>query len=259
MKHIEKSPVEPERLANYREHHPRDTWDKFHKRDRVGYRQLKEQLLRDQHGLCAYCEISIRLSDNEDEVDDFRVEHFHPKSGTERSEHNYHLDWRNLLGVCHGDSQPYVAEARYRYASRVEDRSCDVPKSDKALENVILNPLEIPASSRLFKYDPFTGAMEVDEETCPRELIRKARRSVEELNLNCERLKRLRRAAMEVLQEQVDNSLQDGLSLDETMALLARAMLDPGPDGRYAAFFTCIRWFLGSAAETFLKQRNYRI
>jgi uncharacterized protein (TIGR02646 family) len=168
MKHIEKSPVEPERLANYREHHPRDTWDKFHKRDRVGYRQLKEQLLRDQHGLCAYCEISIRLSDNEDEVDDFRVEHFHPKSGTERSEHNYHLDWRNLLGVCHGGSQPYVAEARYRYASRVEDRSCDVPKSDKALENVILNPLEIPASARLFKYDPFTGAMEVDEETCPK-------------------------------------------------------------------------------------------
>lgn len=259
MKHIEKSPVEPERLARYRQYHPRDTWDKFHKRDRVGYHQLKEQLLRDQHGLCAYCEITICLSDTDEELDDFRVEHFHPKTGTERSRHNYHLDWQNLLGVCHGGSQPYVAEARYRYASRAEDRSCDVPKSDKALTDVILNPLKIPASARLFKYDSFTGAMEVDEETCPAELVRKARRSLQELNLNCGRLKRLRRAVLEVLQEQVDSLLGEGMSLEDALALLAREMLDPGPNGRYPAFFTCIRWFLGSAAEAFLAGRHYEV
>ena len=110
-----------------------------------------------------------------------------------------------------------------------------------------------------FKYDSFTGAMEVDEETCPAELVRKARRSLQELNLNCGRLKRLRRAVLEVLQEQVDSLLGEGMSLEDALALLAREMLDPGPNGRYPAFFTCIRWFLGSAAEAFLAGRHYEV
>ncbi|MDD7380056.1 MAG: hypothetical protein PUG39_02275, partial [Succiniclasticum sp.] len=83
MKRVRKSAEIPERLFSYTQLHPHDTWDKFHHRDRNGYKQVKQQLIKDQYGLCAYCEISIRLTDNEDLVDDFRVEHFHPKTGTE--------------------------------------------------------------------------------------------------------------------------------------------------------------------------------
>lgn len=128
MKRVRKSAEIPDRLFLYAQLHPHDTWDKFHHRDRNGYKQVKQQLIKDQYGLCAYCEISIRLTDNEDLVDDFRVEHFHPKTGTENHEHNYHLDWNNMLGACHGGSHPYVEDAKYRYSASKKDRSCDVPK-----------------------------------------------------------------------------------------------------------------------------------
>ena len=259
MKRVRKSEEVPERLARYVQRCPTDTWDHFHHRDRLGYRQVKQQIIEDQYGLCAYCEISIRLSGNEEEVDDFRVEHFHPKSGTECSRHNYHLDWYNMLGVCHGGSQPYGVEARYRYTRNPAEHSCDVPKSGKHISGAILNPLEIPAETRLFKYDSFTGAMEVDEGTCPRRLQHKARRTIEELNLNCNRLKRLRKAAIEVLEEQVDAMVGEGMAMEDAMAILARQMLDPGDNHRYAAFFTCIRWFLGDAAEAFLRERHYQV
>ena len=92
MKRVYKSPVTPERLHNYAQAFPDETWEHFRRRNRRGYREVKQQLLQDQHGLCAYCEISIKLAENEDNVDDFRVEHFFPKVGTQLSGHNYHLD-----------------------------------------------------------------------------------------------------------------------------------------------------------------------
>ena len=188
MKRVQKSPEEPELLTRYRQRYPRDTWDKFHHRSRDGYRQVKRQILQDQHGLCAYCEINIKLTDEEDRVDDFRVEHFHPKVGTENEERNYHLEWKNMLGVCHGGSQPRVAEAGYRFSRSKEDRSCDVPKGGKSINAEILNPLQIPAREMLFCYDSFSGAMSVDEERCPEMLRKKASNTITELNLNAPRL-----------------------------------------------------------------------
>ena len=49
MKRVQKSPEEPELLTRYRQRYPRDTWDKFHHRSRDGYRQVKRQILQDQH------------------------------------------------------------------------------------------------------------------------------------------------------------------------------------------------------------------
>ena len=146
MKRVYKSPATPERLRSYVKAFPDETWEHFRRRNRRGYREVKQQLLRDQHGLCAYCEISIKLAEFEDNVDDFRVEHFFPKVATEFEKHNYHLDWHNLLGVCHGGSQPYVSDPEWRYSSRKNDRSCDVPKGGKPISERILNPLKIPAS-----------------------------------------------------------------------------------------------------------------
>ena len=100
MKRVYKSPATPERLCSYVKAFPDETWEHFRRRNRRGYREVKQQLLQDQHGLCAYCEISIKLAEFEDNVDDFRVEHFFPKVATQLEKHNYHLDWHNLLGVC---------------------------------------------------------------------------------------------------------------------------------------------------------------
>ena len=69
MKRVQKSPEEPELLARYKQRYPHDTWEKFHHRSRDGYRQVKRQILRDQYGLCSYCEINIKLTEEEDRVD----------------------------------------------------------------------------------------------------------------------------------------------------------------------------------------------
>ena len=172
MKRVYKSPATPECLRSYVKAFPDETWEHFRRRNRRGYREVKQQLLQDQHGLCAYCEISIKLAEFEDNVDDFRVEHFFPKVATQLEKHNYHLDWHNLLGVCHGGSQPYVSDPEWRYSSRKNDRSCDVPKGGKPISERILNPLKIPASVRLFRYQEHTGKMIVDESSCPKKLQR---------------------------------------------------------------------------------------
>ena len=74
MKRIFKSPQAPEGLRKFAEENPYETWERFRRANRRGYREVKKQLLKDQHGLCAYCEINITFADEEGEVDDFRVE-----------------------------------------------------------------------------------------------------------------------------------------------------------------------------------------
>ena len=83
MKRIFKNPEAPEALREFAEQYPDETWEHFRRANRRGYREVKKQLLEDQHGLCAYCEINIKFADEEGEVDDFRVEHFYPKSETD--------------------------------------------------------------------------------------------------------------------------------------------------------------------------------
>ena len=80
MKRVYKCKEEPEGLKRYRTNYPWESWEHFRRRARRGYQVVKQQILHDQHGLCAYCEISIKLAEEEGEVDDFRVEHFYPKS-----------------------------------------------------------------------------------------------------------------------------------------------------------------------------------
>lgn len=259
MKRVKKASEAPELLAAYARQHPHDTWDHFHHRERKGYRQVKEQILRDQYGLCAYCEISIRLTEEDDEIDDFRVEHFYPKASTEVTGHNYHLDWQNMLGVCHGGSQPYVAEAKYRYSSSKEDRSCDVPKGSKEIHFGILNPLQVPARICLFKYSFFNGEMQVDEAVCRGEMRKRAAATIRELNLNAPRLMRLRKAVIDTLQDEVEALLTQGFTVETALGKLAEELLVPGEDGRYPDFFTTIRWFLGPPGEKVLERRGYSI
>lgn len=257
MKRIFKSSETPPILKKFIKYNPNEKWERFRRAGRKGYRQVKEQLLKDQHGLCAYCEISIRLADDEESVDDFRVEHFHPKGETDFKVHNYHLDWQNLLGVCHGGSQPNVEEAKWRFSRRKRDRSCDVPKGGKPINEYILNPLEIPADTRLFKYAEINGKMFVDEETCPQELVEKAKNSIRELNLNAPRLMRMRKTVIDVLQEEIEVSLLSGMEIEEVAKVLAETFLLPDDQGNYQDFFTVIRWFLGDVAEDVLREKNY--
>lgn len=259
MKKIFKTEQPPEALRDFAERYPNETWEHFRRGNRRGYRAVKKQLLRDQHGLCAYCEINIKFADEEGSVDDFRVEHFYPKGETDFAVHNYHLDWHNLLGVCHGGSQPNVEDAPERFSRRKIDRSCDVPKGGKPINQRILNPLEIPADVRIFRYAAHNGRIIVDEESCPQELQRKARNTIRELNLNAPRLMRMRRTALQTLEDEIEAALDSGSDLEEFLPVLAAAFLLPDEDGNCQAFFSLIRWFLGDAAEQVLSEYGYAI
>lgn len=259
MKRVYKRQQEPELLKQYRKAHPDETWEHFRRRGRKGYRQVKQCLLEDQRGLCAYCEISIKLREDETEVDDFRVEHFYPKGATEGGGHNYHLDWRNLLGVCHGGSQKGVPDAEWRFSYFKRDRSCDVPKGGKEITDRILNPLKIPGNVRLFRYVEHSGLMLVDEATCPKELQRKARNTIKELNLNAPRLMRMRKAVIDKLNDEITAGLAAGQPLEEILPWLAESFLLPDYEGRSIPFFTVIRWYLGEAAERIIATSGNKI
>ena len=249
MKRVYKCKEEPEGLKRYRTNYPWESWEHFRRRARRGYQEVKQQILLDQHGLCAYCEISIKLAEEEGEVDDFRVEHYYPKSATTEYGHNYHLDWHNLLGVCHGGSQPSVPDAQWRYSKQKNDRSCDVPKGGKPITAMILNPLKIPGKVRIFCYTEHSGKMLVDKTTCPKKLWSKAERTIRELNLNAPRLMRMRLAVIQKLEDDIAAELEQGAQLEEVLAMLAETCLVPDYEGISLPFFSVIRWYLGEAAE----------
>lgn len=259
MKRIYKRAEEPCYLKRYREKYPLETWDRFHRYDRRAYAQIKEALLEDQHYLCAYCEIDIKFADEDVDgpnvIDDFRVEHFFPKSLTEDGKHNYHLDWWNMLGVCHGGSQALVVNPQERYSRLKSDRSCDVPKSDKPIADKILNPLKLPKRKRIYRYRETSGFMLVDEETCPEDLLEKAKNTIHELNLNAPRLMRLRKAVIDKLDEWVMNEQANGRGLDEIMREMAEMYLCPY-ENKSLPFFSVMRWYLGSYAESIIKNNN---
>lgn len=257
MKRIYKRNYEPSRLRYYRERWPNETWDRFHRYDREGYRQIKQALLEDQHYLCAYCEIDIKFADSEidssDTIDDFRVEHYIAKSGTEGSSHNYHLDWWNMLGVCHGGSQAKVVDPKQRFSRLRSDRTCDVPKSDKHINDTILNPLKIPKKKRLFCYAENSGKMMVDLTSCPKSLLERAKNTITELNLNAPRLMRLRKAIIDKLDERVIEEQATGRHLDEILKEMAQMFLIPY-ENKSLPFFSVIRWYLGKYAEQLIAE-----
>ena len=73
MKKINKS-LPPNPLTEFAEHNPNGTWNDF-RNARQPYDDLKNQMLRDQGGICAYCEKKFS-----DAPQSKRIEHFHDKS-----------------------------------------------------------------------------------------------------------------------------------------------------------------------------------
>jgi len=89
MQLIEKLP-EPKELTKYR--NSGGTFADFSLEK--GKCEVKKQLLKEQHSLCAYCTSSISFHK-------MKVEHWHPQKG-EHGDPEKELDYKNLLAVCLG-------------------------------------------------------------------------------------------------------------------------------------------------------------
>jgi len=252
MKTVLKSPQTPSLLRQYSGRHPANTWEQFRKRERR-YTQVKQKILDDQRGLCAYCEIDLKPEAG-GQVDDFHVEHFYPKNPPHPT-HNYALDWTNLLGVCHGGSKKEVKDGAQRYTS--PDESCDRPKGNKNLLGIILNPLtDIGPWDHLFEFEESTGAISRHSTSCPAPMQAMVDATIRELCLDGTRLKRFRKNVIDELGKAIEEELLGSKTFDQAVKSVAEAQFQPFP-APWPRFFTCIRWYLSTAAEARLQLLAY--
>lgn len=252
MKKIQKG-TEPNKLSQYKLSRPTNTWEQC-SRNKNRRIQIQDQLKLDQGGLCAYCEINL-VPANATDAADFRVEHFHPKTDVSTS-HNWHLDWQNLLACCHGGSRPDVADSANRHTS--PDHSCDVPKKDNDWDNIILNPLHLPNSPCLFKFHR-NGSVKVNITHCQAAGVDeiKAQATIDNLRLDAVRLRNFREKLLNNLNDQLQNMVSTGYTVEEARMLLAKTELKKNVHGYWPAFFSAIRNYLGEAAEKQLNDIGY--
>ena len=246
--------IEPQKLATYRTNCSSRTWEQFtSKKQRK--KETQRQLVADQGGICAYCEVNLKPAPV-NRVPDLRVEHFHPKSD-KSSVHNWGLDWQNLLACCHGGSQRNVVDAPERFSST--GHSCDVPKADQDLDDVILNPLHLPAFPCLFKIERSNGQIAVDSASCTSAGISevKAKATIDKLRLDAERLRVMRKGELNRINDHLRALTVGGKTVSEARDHLAKALLRKDSKNHWPKFFTSIRSYLGSAAETQLQLTNY--
>lgn len=257
--------ADPQQLEHYRAAFPNNSWKQCTQGGTTQTRkqavrerrqQIQQQLRTDQGGLCAYCEIDLKPAAADEGVADLRVEHFHPKSD-KSTPHNWHLDWNNLLACCHGGSRPDVVEASARHSS--PDHSCDVPKGEHDWDGLILNPLQLPAFPCLFSYQRTDGAIQVNRAHCQQAAVdeNKAQATIDNLRLDADRLRRMRKGELDKINELLRQLVQQGKSVDAARAHLAKALLRKDSQQQWPKFFSAIRSYLGSAAEEQLRAIDY--
>jgi len=253
----------PESFKQYQEDNPIATWEQFQNECQEGYKQLQEQLRKDQGNLCCYCEIDTKKNSN-DGKDDFRVEHFHPKANKkDTTTNNWALDWNNMLGCCHGGTEPSVTDSKTRFISREKknQRHSDVLKGNFIWDDEILNPLEIPAFPILFKTDRKDGILSVIDDNCKKANIDivKANNCLDtkKLNLNSSKLKELRKITLDKLNSMLGQHVAEGLTDEQAITILVESQLCKNENGYWNAFFTTIRSYFGKAAEIYLEKTHY--
>ncbi|WP_143393650.1 retron system putative HNH endonuclease [Fimbriiglobus ruber] len=279
-------PPEPESLSAYRTARPNGTWEQMrndpHDGGQQAYLDVKESLVKGQRCLCAYCEMRVEAGTGAAEIRAAknlqRVEHFHPKSDTIGAT-NWALHWPNLWAVCLGGSQKPADgiphDSRNYLPPLPENLRCDSHKDyqiqngrlDINPEGWILAPDQVPAFPRLFQYAP-DGAPEPDRNACSGHPVPGNRhpdtvtlvdKTIEHLNLGCERLKRNRRVAKAQLEKEIANLRQKHVGADPRALLLDRARKWFPSDQAvpWSEFFTLVRWRLGEPAEERLREMGF--
>ena len=259
MKKINKSQP-PNVLTEYALQNPTAEWESGFRQYNQGqdYKQLRDQLIEEQGGICAYCEEKIvGLTANKQ-----RVEHYHSKSDKSDPAKNWGLDWFNLLAVCIGGN-----DADKKLHPLPDNLSCDsfkghlidTGKLSVSCEQDLLNPLGLP-TQLLVKLDKATGKLGINTEVCLKieqndpafqGLTSSVKSTLENLNLNCQRLQDnrlevLKRYNMEVAKYRKANDKQGLQKLAERWF-----------SQRWPSYFSTRRYLLGAHAERYLQQITY--
>ncbi|WP_252179527.1 retron Ec78 anti-phage system effector HNH endonuclease PtuB [Endozoicomonas sp. 4G] len=260
MKKICKS-TEPQELTEFRQKHPNAQWQTF--RDTGPYSRVKTAVFQDQGLLCAFCETRLPPEKSSNQ----RVEHFHPKSDASDPNHNWTLDWDNMIGVCMGGSKQ-AEDKKVRY-STPENLSCDAYKDHlvtggqlpEDCEGYVLNPLRIINTPCLFKFDKRTCEFRANPEACAQladidnhyeSLVKLVEETIRILNLNCSRLVDDRRAVLNAFNKEFAKARKSNNRRYKTQ------LADRWFRTRWPSFFTTRRILLGQAAEEWLVDSEYQ-
>lgn len=157
MRYIEKYSTESEEFSRWKKQNKRAGWNDFS--TSAEHRKLREQLLAEQLGMCCYCEVLLSLND-------CHIEHLQPKSVYPQNMFAY----ENLLASCNRkESCGHKKEAWYH--------------SD------MVSPLAKDCEQR-FTYALDGRIIPSDKED------KSALETIEQLGLNCFKLKDRRKSIM---------------------------------------------------------------
>jgi uncharacterized protein (TIGR02646 family) len=253
LKKINKS-LPPNNLTKYAQQYPENNWNDFY--NTPNYKEIKMLLFSEQGGLCAFCENEILETHKQ------RIEHFHPKSDKANPNHNWALDWENVIGVCLGGSD--VDKAVHPLPANL---SCDAHKdylitTKKLIENCegyLLNSLHLPAFPCLFDFDKRTGELKPKENYAGIEFENNQYRSttelviktIEHLNLNCDRLNQQRLALLRQYNQEIAKARKNN---DKS---IFTKLAEHWFQKQWLPFFTTRRILLGTHAENYLETINY--
>ena len=223
-------------------------WDRF-RSHRAGhaYREVIEVLTSRQHGLCGYCEIGLVELDRQ-------VEHVVPRSDAQHGALRA-LDVTNFIACCRGGENPLFAldtrADRDRYLKPLNrNQSCGQRKGSDAHADCV-DPRDLPAVPSLVRVLD-DGAIEADPEACTSAgvPVNRVTLTIEQLNLNAERLRLARERRWTALNDEWGNFLDD----PDLMHQAAKSELLP-EDGRLRRFFTTSRCYFGPVAEQVLGEQ----
>lgn len=129
--------------------------------------QVRQSLVDDQGGLCAYCMCAIPRSDVDDTIEPIIIEHYIPRNPADGRSVGQALDYNNLLAVCHGNKGPSKTRKQ-------EDLTCDAHRGNTEFKKV--NPCDETTLETIY-YDVngniFAGDADVNSDL------------IDVLNLNC--------------------------------------------------------------------------
>lgn len=256
MKKVNKS-FPPNNLTEFAIQQPHSNWEEFRNINlSEDYKTIKALIFSDQGGLCAFCEEKPKEAYKQ------RIEHFHPKSDNTSQNHNWNLDWNNVIGVCLGGSDISLSAHPLP-----ENLSCDAHKDrlinkgilPTSCEGHLLNPLYIPTVPCLFDLDKRTGELKAKKDyeklhiehnhyNTIEELIEK---TIEYLNLNCDRLNQQRLAVL----NQYNLALKKARVRQDVNFLPKLA--EHWFRTKWPSFFTTRRILLSHYAEKHLTIQNY--
>lgn len=167
-----KKGTEPEKLKTLREKaeenhlNPKQAYELLNRKKTLK-REVRESLIKEQGGLCAYCMCKIPREGLAIGIAPITIEHLVPRDPEDGKDIGQGLDYNNLLAVCEGN--------RGLKGTRTSsDLTCDAAKGNKEFRKI--NPCK-PETLESITYT-LDGKIDAEDEDVRYDLI-------EILNLNC--------------------------------------------------------------------------